>query len=424
MTPETLFLPERFAFRYSDGVEFQMERFEDGRDGLKVELTVLHVNGATPTLIDFGKWNTGAPTTRKQLAKTFHEKHPRVSEQDFAARLQEIAFLAVQEWRNGGEPFVDLATIVVDRTKPAMLLPPLIPAAGTVLDYGNGEAGKSLFVMAQALTVATGCPFLGLAPRDIGRVLYLDWEDNGQQQRERMDALCAGLNVPVPEDSIIFRRMDRSIFDSEDRIKNAAAEYEVALIIADSIGMAIGTDPSDVDAVVKALNVLARTGKPAIGIHHLSAEQAYGKASKDKPYGSIYARNMARLQWLVERDVEEGGALFLTNTKSNGGPRAPRMAFEAAIEFDGLGHMTTARYTAIDAAGYRESVGEETNYDRVLKALEGQKSPTKTLADRSGVSEANVRVVMQRDAGRTFGSEKRGRENWWFVLSHLAAPEW
>ena len=77
------------------------------------------------------------------------------------------------------------------------LLPGFVPAGRLTLLYGPGGAGKTLFGIQLAVSLAMGLPMLGheLAG-NIKPVLYL-CEDDEDEVHRRLEAICAGLGVDV-----------------------------------------------------------------------------------------------------------------------------------------------------------------------------------------------------------------------------------
>lgn len=378
-----------------------MTSFEDKREGLIVELTTQVAENGDVAMLDFGKLNLSSQPTRKTLSKNL----PGIlTEQEWHARLKTVCYLAVNEWRTGGEQFIDLKSVEIDYSKPAYLLPPFIPETGIVINYGNGEAMKSLTSLAEAGSVASGAPLLGVEPTRTGPVMFLDWEDGAETHKERMQALFDAADVEWPDGAMIFRRMDRSLIDSEERVQQEVAARGVVLVVYDSLGTMCGADPSDPQAIIANFNAAQRMMVPGIMIHHLSADQAYGKANKEKGYGSIYIRNSARMQWLFERPRKEGSEelepkVYLTSTKVNRGERQRRRAYAIETESDDLGHLISARYSGIDAADYQPEVADTyTNGLRITSALKHAAEPL-TVADleeRTGLTDGVLRKTLSR----------------------------
>lgn len=337
MPDHELFLTDFHAYQWEkDDLEIQFEDFHDSRDGLKALATYLVPS--TDGTIDFGTLNLTAPATRKSTAKDLAGKYPRIDADEWGRRLTYIAKTSHTKFKEGATQTQRLIDIEVDYTAPPMLIDPLVPKTGVVTFYGDGTAGKSTIVAALLLSIATGIPTLGLTPAETGPVIYFDWEDGGETLRERMDALCATLEIKFPE-NFHYREMDRPASASEARIRREVEALGAKAAAFDSIGMMLGGDPKEAELIIPATNVMKRTGIACLGVHHLSAAQAESTdmRTKQRPYGSIYARNAARMQWLVERfqepDADEA-FVYLFNTKVNRGKRKPPRAYRAVYRND------------------------------------------------------------------------------------------
>lgn len=355
--PQTLFLPHAHDYRYSDGIEFHLEKFHDGHEELKADVTVTYVQDSELLLSD-GRTNLRAQGTVKSLGKSLDEAWPKgngwpeITTDEWVKRVKHVCYTSTREYRNGGNPTVKLVDVEVDYDKPSFLLEPLVPDYGVVLDYGTAEAGKSLFVAAQMLSICTGHPILGITPTFTGPAIYFDWEDQAQTLRERTQAMCDAAGIAYP-DNFHYREMDRPVAASEERILKEISDTGAIVAAFDSVGMMAGGDPSDPQLMINAMNVMKRVGIASIGIHHLNNEQAESTdlKKKERPYGSMYARASARLQWLLEgfedtADPEvDRKVLYAINTKTNHGRRRDMSSWVAEFQSDEHGHMTSAKYS-------------------------------------------------------------------------------
>ena len=102
----------------------------------------------------------------------------------------------------------DLSTVEPDLDSNPALLAPFIAKSGITLIYADSSAGKSMFVLAAALSVATGIQFLEKPPEEKGNVLYLDYEDTKETLAERSSALLAGQQLyEFPADKFFYASM-------------------------------------------------------------------------------------------------------------------------------------------------------------------------------------------------------------------------
>ena len=379
--PEASFYADTYIFRWDDGLEVHLEKFKEGSDSFGALLACYFREDVTDTepfvvrpgsRVNLHAERTVSGTATGLVARCKrYASHgvPIISKDVWEARLDHVVHKAWERYQEGESKLIRVADVKLDYEQPPYLLPPLVGDRGVTIEYGDGSVGKSMVVAAQLLTIATGVPVLGLKPRRVGAVGYFDWEDNVQTIRERIEAMCAGLEIPVP-DNIYYREVDRPIVSSENRIRREIEEFEIIAAAFDSMGMMLNGDPSDVALVIPAVNVMKRTGIACIGLHHLSAQQAASSDLKDKqkPYGSIYARTGARKQWLIERFQDEGaseGTIYMFNTKVNRGPKTKPLSWTVEYENGANDYLARLRYSPRSADDYFDRVRAEAPADRL-----------------------------------------------------------
>jgi hypothetical protein len=410
---KTVYLTDVHAYRWPDGMEVVLEEFKTGSDSFSALMTVMHRIESTndePTLL-YGpaRINLTAPTTVASTAKALSFEKPHVEQDAWKERLKHIVYHSRTAYQEGGSVLRHADEIELDRSVSPSLLHPLIAGAGVTLWYADSSAGKTMVAEAAGLTVVTGFPFLGVTPSVTGPVIYYDWEDNEQTFRERVEALCAGADVPVPHD-FIYRSPDRSVSSGEARIRRECEEEKAVLAIFDSVGEMLGGDPSDPVLVIPAVNVLKRIGCPALGLHHISAQQAASKdlADKQKGYGSVYIRSGARLQWFFDRFQEEEadeGYLYAHNTKVNRGKKSKPLSWMVEYENGADAYLARLRYSTRSAGDYFDRLREETpaadktvsdTLIDIFRSYRGAAAPLDTLVEKvsrikGSVSEQTVR---------------------------------
>lgn len=344
------FVTDLHVYDWPDA-QVQLSGFKRGSESFSALVTVVDTN---ENLTEIETVNLLAGRTRSSLAKSLASSGAGAEE--WASRLKYVAYTSLQEWAEGSSSLVSLPDVEVDYSQPKLLLPPFVPDSGVVVQYGDGSAGKSMFVLAQLLTIATGHPFLGVSPTRLGAVIYFDWEDSAQTIKERAQALCDAAGVPVPS-TFLYREMDRPVAAGEERIRREVEEHSVICAAFDSMGMMLGGDPSDPVLVIPAVNVMKRIQCAAIGIHHLSAEAAKSTDLRDKQkgYGSVYVRNGARSQFFIDRFQEEEsdeGYIYAFQTKVNRGKKSKPLAWHISYENDAQGYLRGLTYTSKSADDY------------------------------------------------------------------------
>ena len=181
----------------------------------------------------------------------------------------------------------------------------------------------------------------------VGKTAYYDFEDGSGTHAERLHALAKGFNVSP--DGVFYRQMDRSLAHSKERILDEIQEHDLKAVVIDSLGMGAGGDPSDAALILQAMNACKSFNIPVLTLSHLAKSALADNASasaKESSYGSVYAGNSVRNQWLIEKkqDEEEDPVVYLTHTKVNRGPKRPMKAYEVTFNNDDSFRLVSARY--------------------------------------------------------------------------------
>jgi len=182
-------------------------------------------------------------------------------------------------------------------------------------------------------------------------VLYLDWEANAEIHAQRLAALCAGLGIDVPRD-IIYMYRTVSLSESIREIRRVVALEGVVAAVVDSVCAAGGGDPERADTVIRAMNGIRALEVPTIAIHHVTKDQK----DKTKPFGSVYAPNLARLTWRLDKEQDEGSEMVRvrwTNFKGNNVELIPSRGHGVRFLNDGEGwdkKLVAIEFTHVDGA--------------------------------------------------------------------------
>ena len=303
-----------------------LERFVEERSDVRTELTVTSSHPTRGGQLYFGRLLLLGPAARRDVVRHLNDREGGV---DWQAALEQICTLSLRRYREG-EPAIDLATAELGAASRYLVRPFVFDDALNLI-YGSGDSGKSLFALALGLAIATGQEVAGLVAERTGPVLYLDWEDSAQTHQERLRGLARGVGVPLGGGSLIYRRMTASLKESAREVRKDIGKNGAIAVIADSIGMACGGDPSDATAIIQTMIAARSLNVPVIGIHHIA------KDAKDKanPYGSVYATNEARMSWYVQSERAQNQlSAVLTNYKANRGARHERQAFRFSFTED------------------------------------------------------------------------------------------
>lgn len=292
-------------------VQLTIERFREERGELKADVQPSSISSAG--ILPAEKVNLSSARSIKTYANTL-DKHGLLDADTWFAMLTAGCELSKRRYREG-TPSVRLAEVDF-LERPRFVIYPYIEARGTTIWFGDGGVSKSMHALAACVSVATGVEMIpGGAPRLRGPVIYLDWEADQETTAERLAAICAGAEIDVPKD-VIYMDRSSSLSESVREIRRAIALEGVVFAVVDSIGGAGGGDPEKAESVIRTMNAIRALEVPTLAIHHVTKEQK----DKSKPFGSVYAPNLARLTWRLDKEQEEGAELVrvrLTNFKGN-----------------------------------------------------------------------------------------------------------
>lgn len=397
--PETTYLGDTYRFNWGDdGVEIILDRIsEDGKQGPKGELSIKMARpGMEGHLHGPVRFNLTASTTRAQLVRQLLE---RVGDVDWYGALEQVCVLSIQRWRDG-DPVIDLAS-VPPRESARFLVEPFIEDSGTTIIFADGGTGKSTLALALGATVALGKPILEITPRATCPVLYLDWESDESTHAERLSALVG----VVPAGLMHYRRQVASLTESAPTLRRRIAELGIGLVIVDSLGAARGGEPESAEVTIKTFNAIRSLSIPALAIDHVAKHSTENRPNK--PFGSAFSYNLARLVWAAEKVQEEGdekSTIALTNTKSNNGRLHKRRGYRVEFANDDDGRVMAITYTLCDIRDMPEFRGKLTQQDQlaaVLRQNNGGPLTPQEIADclqADGITwaESTIRTVLGR----------------------------
>lgn len=337
--PHATYLQDMYRFNYLDeGIEVTVDRITQGsHDELWAEVTTITSVEPRAGLLHQSKLNLTSSRTRADYVRQLSTRAIPgfLDTVDFQIIIEQVCYLTRKRWRDG-EPVIDLALYVPEEASPYLLRPFVLDRAPSMI-FGFGEAGKSLFAMAIAVSVATGLDLLGTIPERVGNVLYLDWEWDRDSHHWRLAAICNafGLNVRDLGGKIIYRNQFASLPDSAASLRKLIMEYHIILVIIDSMGGARGGDVKESKLTLDAYAAIRTFGVATLVIDHLAKDDE-DKSSHKSPIGSVYSFNSVRLMWRLDGAYTSNPnqkELKLTNTKANGKHQFDR-AFVMTIEIN------------------------------------------------------------------------------------------
>lgn len=171
------------------------------------------------------------------------------------------------------EPVFEVGGILLPRHHPAVL-------------FGDGEAFKSLL----ALWFAGNLTLQG------ARVLFADWELDAPDHRVRLEALFGHRLPPVR-----YLRCDAPILSMASRLRDICQKDKIDYVMVDSVAFATGIPAVASEAATGYYAALRQIGVGgSLSIAHSTKKTAKADRGKEKPFGSVFWHNGARMTWLAQ----------------------------------------------------------------------------------------------------------------------------
>jgi hypothetical protein len=368
-------------------VTFDLDRVRRERHELWGELIVkCDLKGAKTIagVLAASDFNMSGQTSRGLRAKFLSER-AQAKEIDWTGLVEEFCQRVITFDRQGADAPVlrDIPAPVKDDDwiVDGMTLLERHPA---VL-FGDGGQGKSLV----ALYLAGKLAQFGT------RILYCDWEFDGESHRDRYGALF-GEDMP---ESIRYARCDRPMVAESDRLRRLVEQYQTQYLVCDSIVFACapGIPAESAEAAAGYFQALRQIGVGSLNLAHTTKQNGEKEDTRQqqKPFGSGFWHNGARATWFLKGVRERAGrlAVGVYPRKTNTGPLGPTVGW--SIEF--MDRRIEFRRT--DIADHSELVAGLPIWQRMKYELRGGAQPMATLAKTLDVSLSAISQEAKRKDG-------------------------
>ena len=376
-------------------VYMQFDRLRwDRYGGLGAEVTVW-VTEPIETKIHSAHATISTSDGRAKLAKHCQTRAPEVAA-DWLA-VTDAACIEVRDAFRRGEPairIVDAPDVELGESqlRDVQTSDPVLPRNELTIAFGDGDTGKSMAALLFGSIMHTGRNDLaGLEVPDNRpvKVAYADWETSAATQKARLKRMFGDF---YPKDLLYVPGAGLSLPDSVDRFRRIIREHRVGYLIVDSIAYACGGPPEDAAVASGFLNALQQLGLGkrlgVLAIAHVTKADA--KASTDKPFGSAFWSNSARMTWYMRRNEghAERYSLGMFCKKHNLGPRSRSIGLTLDYADGGLAFGRTE--VTGDAA---LAIGERLSL-RVQRALLDAKQAM-TYVEIADALDADPKVVAE-----------------------------
>lgn len=175
---------------------------------------------------------------------------------------------------------------------------PLLADPFTLI-FSAGGSGKSYLSLYLSLLIQNGVDSLFLQLDKPYNVLYLDWETSLEDISRRY-TLLTGADDGFEWQSPFYRNVSFPLKMVYDEIVNDIVNYDIKLIVIDSVVPAIGGTINNADAVGEFFSILKQfykiNGTRTLLLTHVSKQDKREDNNKS-PIGSVYFENYPRLVW-------------------------------------------------------------------------------------------------------------------------------
>lgn len=288
------------------GTSLRVERLRRERGELVGELIVsTGIRGARTVagVLHAADFNLSSARARTERARILGDR-ARTDDMDWTGLLEELCQSVLASERRGAAA-VDLRQVAppgpnddleVDRLR--------LPRRHPAIAFGDGGSGKSLIALHAA----------GQLARQGMTVLYADWEYAPEDHRARLGGLF-GDDLP----QIYYVRCERPLVAEADRLARLVREHGIDYMVVDSIAFACDGAPESAEVAAAYFRSLRRIGVGSLNIAHVTKSEG----ADQKPFGSAFWHNGARMTYYVARSVEEDAELVvgIYNRKVNDGAR-------------------------------------------------------------------------------------------------------
>lgn len=368
--PITRFDFDRYVFEWpSMGVALSFNGFyEDRERNLHAELAVYDfpVNGKGPAYLMRGRHNLSAPLTQGKIAKELSTLGRDLTAPAWNKLLRQACFSSLDKYF-AGEPAVDAMT--VPKRVEHLLVSPLFPYGQVSMVFADGDSGKSLLatLVGIAMQHKLELPHPLSCTRQTN-MLYLDWESDGTDYRDRVEWIARGYqpeNLPDSLSPMQYMSMSRRLLDDLPRVRREIERTEAGFLVVDSIAAACGGyELKESESAIRTLTAL-RLLSPVttVVLAHTSKENAAKEAGKATAYGSAFFRNYVRRNWELRsyKNIKQGWLrMGLYMDKANWRPGLVS-EFGIAFTFNNEAESATAKYLDVQADPFLSNYGATAN---------------------------------------------------------------
>ena len=296
------------------GVEMTFSNFKSNKGG-NAELVVKTLTpGAAPQLgpLSFGMTSISA---RESVVRLLKKRYP-LEQQEWETLIDQACMVVNEELRHSS-PMVRLGSISGHEEGDPLILGDVLLEKGPTIVLADPSQGKSWWILAAAVSLATGMDYGLGQPRRKYRVGVFDWEWAGKQWGKR---LYQFLPNEAPEVDIFYVKMNTPLLESVEYMRREISDQELDFVFIDSLMFAQGQDLNDAGLATAFMNAVDSLEVGAC----IASHPAKG-GDQNTPLGSQVYFAKARAIWKIVKSAGKGAMyLNLKQTKENDEPKPER----------------------------------------------------------------------------------------------------
>ena len=359
------------------GIEFVVDRLRRKWDELIGELTVRCDMAGARTfdgVLSVADFNLSSARARQERAKLLAERS-KATDLDWAGLLEEFVQRVLTAERTG-EPAIDLCAMEAPPAAETLEIDGLrLVRDHQAILFGDGGSIKSYL----SLYVA------GRLTQQGHRVLFADWELDAVDHHQRLRRLFRVDLAPL-----YYVRCDRPLTAELDRLRRLVREHAITYVILDSVAYGCDGPPEAAEVANRYCRAVRQLRVGALLTAHINRSDS----GDQKPFGSCYWHNSARVTWFAkaETTAPDGrtATIGLFNRKFNHGPPLPAVAFDVTFEDE----RTVFRRTSV--ADNPDLAVRLPLWQRMAHLLRRGPVPVAEIAEQLEVAENSVLKTITR----------------------------
>ena len=320
-------------------------------------------------------------------------------EKNWTLILDQVASLCVDSMDEQSTSY-DMRKYQLSESSTSWCIKPMASKGVSNIIYGAAGQGKSTMVIALMLSKASGRPLLpGIVVDEPGSVLMLDWEDTPDAFYKGCSALLAGAGMTWQDVicDVRYHNFAGPLQDQVDTLQREVSEYQIELVVVDSLVASSGMDANDAEAARIYHQIIGGLGEniTAIGVTHIA------KSGKDSnSFGSVYWDNLSRNNWLVAREEEEleenSSVIALTHKKSNRTSLMKPIGYKVKYETDDDDQATKIWYEDADLSLSETLSKKLSTTDQILSLIRDIAMTPSDISEELSMKPTTVRQALLR----------------------------